>query len=59
MQRAVMRQDPVLMNRPEAKSARALKRIAFLLEDSDAEEEKNRGGIARLFSSVIRMRFMK
>lgn len=58
MQRAVMRQDPVCISHPEARAARAVKRMAFLLEDQHMEEE-TRGGIARLFSRVIRMRFMR
>lgn len=58
MQRAVMRQDPVCISHPEARAARAVKRMAFLLEDQHMEEE-TRGGIAKLFSRVIRMRFMR
>lgn len=58
MQRAVMRQDPVSISHPEARAARAVKRMAFLLEDQHMEEE-TRGGIAKLFSSVIRMRFTR
>lgn len=58
MQRAVMRQDPVCISHPEARAARAVKRMAFLLEDQHMEEE-TQGGIAKLFSRVIRMRFMR
>lgn len=57
MQTAVMRQTPVSVSQPGADCARAVKRIAFLLEDQLPEEERT--GIATLFSRVIRMRFMK
>lgn len=58
MQRAVMHQNPVSVCRPDTKSARALKRIALLLEDPISLEEEH-GGIAKLFASVVRMKFMK
>lgn len=58
MQQAVMRQAPISISHPSAESAKALKRIALLLDDRTVEKEKH-VGIAKLFSSVIRMRFMK
>lgn len=58
MQQAVMRQAPVSISHPSSDSAKAVKRIALSLDDQPAEEEKH-VGIAKLFSSVIRMRFMK
>lgn len=58
MQQAVMRQAPISISHPSAESAKALKRIARLLDDRTVEKEKH-VGIAKLFSSVIRMRFMK
>lgn len=57
MQTAVMRQIPASVSQPGAECARAVKRIAFLLEDQLPEEERT--GIATLFSRVIRMKFMK
>ncbi len=56
MQRAVMRQAPISISHPSADCAKALKRIALSL---DEREEEKHVGIAKLFSSVIRMRFMK
>lgn len=58
MQRAVMRQAPVSISDPESDSARAVKNIAGCLEDVMTEKTE-KGGIVKLFSSVIRMRFMK
>ena len=58
MQRAVMRQAPISISHPSADCAKALKRIALSLDERVEEEEKH-VGIAKLFSSVIRMRFMK
>lgn len=58
MQRAVMRQAPVSISDPESDSARSVKNIAGCLEDVMTEKTE-KGGIVKLFSSVIRMRFMK
>ncbi len=58
MQRAVMRQAPISISHPTADCAKALRRIALSLDDQSIEKEKH-VGIAKLFSSVIRMRFMK
>ena len=58
MQQAVMRQAPVSISNPSADSAKAVKRIALLLDDQPVEKEEH-VGIAKLFSSVIRMKFMK
>lgn len=58
MQRAIMRQAPVSVSDPESDSARAVRNIARCLEDVMMEETE-KGGIVKLFSSVIRMRFMK
>lgn len=58
MQQAVMRQAPISISHPSADCAKALKRIALSLDDRMVEKEKH-VGIAKLFSSVIRMRFMK
>ena len=58
MHRAVVHQRPVSISYPEAGSAKAIKRIARKL-DNQFMDEKERGGIAKLFSSVIRMRFMR
>lgn len=57
MQKAVMHQAPVSVTDPETKAAAAVRRIAYRLEDQMTEEE--RVGIVKLFSKVIRMRFMK
>ncbi len=58
MQQAVMRQATVSISNPSADSAKAVKRIALLLDDQPVEKEEH-VGIAKLFSSVIRMKFMK
>ena len=58
MQRAIMRQAPVSISDPESDSARAVKNIARCLEDV-MTKKADKGGIVKLFSSVIRMRFMK
>lgn len=58
MQRAIMRQAPVSISDPESDSARAVRNIARCLEDVMLQETE-KGGIVKLFSSVIRMRFMK
>lgn len=53
-----LRQAPISISHPSADCAKALKRIALSLDERVEEEEKH-VGIAKLFSSVIRMRFMK
>lgn len=58
MQRAVMRQAPVCLSNPDSEAARAVKKIAGKLEHIIVNEKEN-VGIVKLFSSVIRMRFMK
>lgn len=58
MQRAVMHQAPVCISDPESESARAVRKIACRIENL-LLEEKPAVGIVKLFSSVIRLRFMK
>lgn len=58
MQRAVMHQAPVCISDPDSGSARAVKKIAGSLEDGLGGDEEHIG-IVRLFSSMIRMKFMK
>lgn len=58
MQRAVMHQAPVCISKPESESARAVRNIACRIEDVMLEEKAG-AGIVKLFSSVIRLRFMK
>ena len=58
MQRAIMCQAPVSISDPESDSARAVRELAGCLEDV-MTKKKEKGGIVKLFSSVIRMRFMK
>lgn len=58
MQRAVMRQAPVSISDPESDTARAVRNIAGCLEDVMTDKIE-KGGIVKLFTSVIRMRFMK
>lgn len=58
MQKAVMRQEPVSISEPEGQAARAVRRIAFRIEEQLVEEDE-RLGIVKLFSRVIRMRFMR
>ena len=58
MQRAIMRQAPVSISDPESASARAVRELAGGLEDVMTTKTE-KGGIVKLFSSVIRMRFMK
>lgn len=58
MQRAIMCQAPVSISDPESDSARAVRKLAGCLEDV-MTKKKEKGGIVKLFSSVIRMRFMK
>lgn len=58
MQKAVMRQEPVSISEPEGQAARAVRRIAFRIEEQLIEED-GRVGIVKLFSRVIRMKFMR
>lgn len=58
MQRAIMHQAPVSVANPDSEAARAIRKIALSIENQMVEE-KERVGIVKLFSSVIRMRFMK
>ncbi len=58
MQRAIMRQAPVSISDPESDAARAVRELAGCLEDVMTKKTE-KGGIVKLFSSVIRMRFMK
>lgn len=58
MQRAVMHQAPVCISHPESESARAVRKIACRIEDM-LLEDKPAVGIVKLFSNVIRLRFMK
>lgn len=59
MQRAVMRQAPISISAPESNPARAVREIAGKIEHKMLDDEDERIGIVKLFSSVIRMRFMK
>ena len=58
MQRAVMHQAPVSISEPGSHSARAVSEIAGKIENLIGQEEEP-SGIVKLFSRVIRMRFMK
>lgn len=58
MQKAVMRQVPVSISRPEGEAARAVRRIAFGIEEQLVQEEEH-AGIVELFTRVIRMKFMR
>lgn len=59
MQKAVMRQTPVSIGSPDSNAARALKRLAAEIENMDIGEDVGRLGIVKMFTSVIRMRFMR
>ncbi|MCM1245676.1 MAG: MinD/ParA family protein [Roseburia sp.] len=60
MRNAVMHQAPVSITRPDSGSARAVRMLAARIENGLADEEEDeRLGIVKIFSSVIRMRFMK
>ena len=58
MQKAIMKQSPISILDPLSNTARALNKIANQLEQN-MEQEEEHYGIVKLFSSVIRMRFMK
>ncbi len=58
MQRAIMHQAPVSIDSPEAEATKAIRKIAYTIENQLMQEEE-RMGIVKLFSSVIRMRFMR
>lgn len=60
MRNAVMHQAPVSITQPDSSSARAVRMLAARIENGLADEEEDeRLGIVKIFSSVIRMRFMK
>lgn len=60
MRNAVMHQAPVSINEPDSSSARAVRMLAARIEDEQMDEEEDeRLGIVKIFSSMIRMRFMK
>ena len=58
MQKSIMKQSPISILDPLSNTARALNKIANQLEQN-MEQEEEHYGIVKLFSSVIRMRFMK
>ncbi|CDD35174.1 site-determining protein [Roseburia sp. CAG:309] len=58
MQKAIMKQTPISILDASCNTARAVNRIANTLEHT-MEQEAEHVGIVKLFSSVIRMRFMK
>ncbi len=58
MQRAIMHQAPVSISNPDSEAAKAMRRIAYRMDDQMTEETE-RVGIVKLFSRVIRMRFTK
>lgn len=58
MQQAIMHQAPVCIYKPDCEAAKAIKKIAGKVENVILEEDA-KIGIAKLFSSVIRMRFVK
>nr|MBP3598258.1 MinD/ParA family protein [Eubacterium sp.] len=58
MQRAIMHQAPVSISNPDSEVAKAIRRIAYTIDDQMLVEEE-RVGIVKLFSSVIRMRFTR
>lgn len=58
MQKAIMKQTPISILDASCNTARAVNRIANTLEHN-MEQEAEHVGIVKLFSSVIRMRFMK
>lgn len=60
MRNAVMRQAPVSISQPDSGSAKAVRMLAARIENRLMDEEEDeRLGIVKMFSSVIRMRFMK
>ena len=58
MQKAIMKQTPISILDSSCNTARAVNQIAKTLEHT-MEKESEHVGIVKLFSSVIRMRFMK
>ncbi len=58
MQKAIMKQTPISILDSSCNTARAVNQIANTLEHT-MEKESEHVGIVKLFSSVIRMRFMK
>lgn len=58
MQKAIMKQTPISILDSSCNTARAVNQIANTLEHN-IEKESEHVGIVKLFSSVIRMRFMK
>lgn len=58
MQKAIMKQTPISILDASCNTARAVNRIANTLEHN-MDQEAEHVGIVKLFSSVIRMRFMK
>lgn len=59
MQKAVMRQTPVSIGNPDSNAARAVKALAARIENQILDDDDERVGIVKMFTSVIRMRFMK
>ncbi len=58
MQKAIMHQAPVSISNQDSDAAKAIRTIAYTIEDELLVGEE-RVGIVKLFSSVIRMRFMR
>ena len=58
MQKAIMKQTPISILDPHSNTAKAVKNIAGLIDD-DMNQQEEDYGIVKLFSNVIRMRFMK
>ncbi len=58
MQKAIMKQTPISILDSSCNTTRAVNQIANTLEHN-MEKESEHVGIVKLFSSVIRMRFMK
>ena len=58
MQKAIMKQTPISILDPHSNTAKAVKNIAGLIDD-DMNQQEEHYGIVKLFSNVIRMRFMK
>ena len=58
MQKAIMKQTPISILDPHSNTAKAVKNIAGLIDD-DMNQQEGHYGIVKLFSNVIRMRFMK
>lgn len=56
--KAVMRQKPVSVINPDAPSSKAIKQIAEILLDLEAEETSDKRGMFQLFSNLIRNRMM-